>query len=360
MQAVWDQLGVSNRAFWKRGKDSDYMMRAERRPGGYGSSSLNRNRKKKPKKHIVYAILTVLLLLVLWPVGLVMLWLPKLRWNGGVKFVLSIVTFFVFIALLSLALNLPTENDTIKGIQKQGLQVMDQAQQVTTRALDGVLDGSSRAVDSLSEGWDLALSAGKQKVLEGAEWINDKAQVANGGVESVKYMITGTTPEPTPTPTPEPTPEPTPVPPTPEPTAVPTLEPLASVKPATEATVYHTTNGRFYHIAETCVNMAGATADTLGNAVVEGYEPCPNCAVPDSSLLASEETLLWADENGMYHTTDECGQFTGHYTLKTLAQCYEEGLTPCEACKGTDYLYDAPDDLLQTPEPLLPSEVTEE
>ena len=143
------------------------MMRAERRPGGYGSSSLKNNkRKKKPKKHIAYAIVTVLLLLVLWPVGLVMLWLPKLRWNGGVKFVLSIVTFFVFISLLSIALNLPTDNDTVKQIQQQGLEVMDQAQHYATVAMDSVLDGSARAVDSLNEGWQLALNAGKQKALQ--------------------------------------------------------------------------------------------------------------------------------------------------------------------------------------------------
>ena len=359
MQAVLNQPGVATRSFWNRGKDSDYMMRAERRPGGYGSSSLKK-KKKKPKKNILYAIITVLLLCVLWPVGLIMLWVPKLRWKGYVKFILSIVTFFVFVSLLSLALYAPIENETVQDIQAKGLEVMDTVEEYGTMAMDHLLDGSRTAIDSLQQSWGLALNVGKQKALEGAEWVNDKAEMVWGGIDTVQHKINGTTPEPTAEPTPTPTPEPTPTAePTPTPTPTPTPEPPATVQPVSEARVYVTSNGRFYHMANTCVGMQGAGETTLGEAVMNGYQACSNCSVPKEDALTVSETQLWADEAGIYHTKYTCEKFEGDYTLKTLEQCYNDMLSPCEECEATDYIYES-EDLLMTPEPLMTPEVTAE
>lgn len=349
MQAVLKQPGETMFSLWKSGKDSDYMMRAERRPGGYGSSQPNK-KKKKPKKNIFFAIITVLLLIVLWPIGLLMLWAPKLKWNGFVKFVLSIVTLFVFLALLSLALYAPVEDPRVQKIQKTGLAIMDTLQDYGTIAMDALMDGSERAIDSIGKSWDLALNVGKQKALEGARYVNELADLAWYGVDLAQHKINGTTPEPTvePTPTPTPTPEPTPVP-----TPVPTPKPLAPVQPAVEAVVYRTSNGRFYHIASTCVGMSSAEADTFGNVVVEGYSPCTNCAVPQPELLSSGELLLWSDEAGIYHTTSHCTKFSGNYQLKNLETCYNDMLSPCDACEATDYVYQAKDELLTTPVPQL-------
>ena len=352
MQAVLEQPGAATRSFWKGGKDSDYMMRAERRPGGYGSSS-QKKRKKKPKKHILYAIITVLLLIVLWPVGLIMLWLPKLRWKGYVKFILSIVTLFVFMSLLSLALYAPTDNVKVQEIQQKGLEVMDTVEKYGTMAMDGLLDGSERAVESIKEAVDPALNLGAQLALEGAEWVNDKAELAWYGIDLAQHKINGTTPEPTVEPTPVPTPEPTP---TVEPTPTPTPKPLAVVQPVVDAMVYTTNNGSYYHMAESCVGMNGALPTTLGNAVMDGYLPCSNCAVPQPEVLSSEEMLLWADEAGMYHTVSNCSEFNGLYAFKTLEECYNEMLSPCEVCEATDYIYKAEEDLLMTPEPLKTAE----
>lgn len=348
MQAVLKQPGNAMFDFWKRGRDSDYMMRAERRPGGYGSSQ-QKKRRKKPKKNILYAVITVLLLLVLWPVGLIMLWMPKLKWNGFAKFILSIVTLFVFLSLLSVALYAPVEDERVQQIQKAGIEVMDTLQDYGTVAMDSLIDGSEQAVDSIAQSWDLALNVGKQKALEGAEYVNDLAGMAWQGVELAQHKINGTTPEPTAEPTPVPTPT---AAPTPVPTPVPTPEPPAPVQSAAEAVVYRTANGRFYHIASTCVGMSDAEPDTFGNVVLEGYEPCSKCAVPQPELLADDSLLLWSDEAGLYHTTSKCEKFTGAYALKDLETCYNEMLTPCAACEATDYIYEVEEELLMTVAPL--------
>ena len=121
--------------------------------------------------------------------------------------------------------------------------------------------------------------------------------------------------------------------------------------------MYVTTNGRFYHMANTCVGMRGAEETTLGEAVMDGYLQCSNCAVPSADALTMEELQLWADEAGIYHTQLGCENFTGDYALKTLEQCYQEMLSPCEACGATDYIYQS-EDLLMTPEPLKTPEIT--
>lgn len=362
MQAVLQQPGQAGFSFWK-GKDSDYMMRAERRPGGYGSSNMKKKKKRPKKKNILYAIFTLLLLMVLWPVGMIMLWVPKLRWGGFVKLLVSIVTLFVFVTLLSFALNAPIEDERVQAIQAKGLEIMEVVETYGTQAMDAVLDGSEVAIDSIAKSWKLGLPVVHEKAIEAAEWVNDMAEKAWGGIDTAKHMITGTTPEPTEEPTPEPTEEPTPTPKptkTPKPTRKPTPKPLASVMPVADARVYHTETGKYYHKGTTCVGMTGADADTLANAVQEGFEPCENCDVPMPELLNATETLLWVDEGGIYHTTSACGRFFGVYALMDLKTCYDNMMSPCAECKATDYIYkDADEELLKTPEQLKPVDATQ-
>ena len=65
-----------------------YMERSERR-GNYRP----RRRRKPP---ILYAIITIIMLLVLYPVGLILLWRRKLEWSHAVKAVLSLIFAAVF------------------------------------------------------------------------------------------------------------------------------------------------------------------------------------------------------------------------------------------------------------------------
>lgn len=119
MQAAW-QFGGALMA--RRSGDHDYMMRSERRPGqrpGAGAPEPPRRRKKRRSRHPVYALVTVLCLLVLYPIGLIMLWMRKLRWSSGTKLFLSIVTGVIFFVLCAIALNVKVDNPTLADWQSR-------------------------------------------------------------------------------------------------------------------------------------------------------------------------------------------------------------------------------------------------
>lgn len=129
-----------------------------------------------------------------------------------------------------------------------------------------------------------------------------------------------------PTPTPEPTA-------TPEPTVV---TPAASLKPVGEATVYHSSNGSYYHRFNVCKGMSGSSPYTLQECVDGNYKRCRNCDAPLPELI--DETCLWVDENEACHTTDECSLFSGNYTLIPRDEALENGLSGCIECSADEYL----------------------
>ncbi len=65
-----------------------YMERSQKR-GNYRP----RRRRRPP---VLYAILTIVMLAVLYPVGLILLWRRKLRWPAAVKALLSVLFAAVF------------------------------------------------------------------------------------------------------------------------------------------------------------------------------------------------------------------------------------------------------------------------
>lgn len=143
--------------------------------------------------------------------------------------------------------------------------------------------------------------------------------------------------EPTATPTPRPT-----ATPTVRPTATPRiLTPTATLKPAGEATVYHTSGGRFYHTGPNCVNMTNAKPYTLKECV-DGYRRCNTCGAPLPELVG--ERCLWQDADGLCHTSDECEAFRGAYSLVLRDDALANGLRGCSACGADEYLI--PDSIL--------------
>ena len=149
------------------------------------------------------------------------------------------------------------------------------------------------------------------------------------------------TPTATPTPAPSPTPTTTPTPtPSPTPTATPEptpriVTPATPLKAAGEATVYHTSNGKWYHMHTTCKNMTNAKPYTLAECV-GNYKRCNTCAAPLPELVG--EHCLWRDKTGLCHTSDECAAFTGDYTLVLRDDALANGFTACTACGADEYL----------------------
>jgi hypothetical protein len=104
---------------WKRA-DRQYMMRSEKRPGyrpqpgGFGGPG----RRRRRPRNILYATATVLLLILLWPVGLIPLWVKRLRWRSFVKAAVTVATGIAFLTGLAFLLTVKTENDMLTMAQK--------------------------------------------------------------------------------------------------------------------------------------------------------------------------------------------------------------------------------------------------
>lgn len=146
---------------------------------------------------------------------------------------------------------------------------------------------------------------------------------------------------PTDVPTAEPTQAPTDVP-TAEPTQAPTeapasetASPAATLKPAGEATVYHSSNGEWYHTFNRCSGMTGGSAYTLAECT-ENFKCCNACGAPKAELVGQE--CLWKDEKNICHTSDECSAFEGLYQLILLDDAMTHGYIACSECDADAYL----------------------
>ncbi|MEG1516590.1 MAG: hypothetical protein RSD95_17010, partial [Clostridia bacterium] len=136
MQATWADHAPM---FFARGGDQDYMMRSEKRPGQRpsGEGLPPRRRRRKPQHHVLYACLTLLLLITLYPIGLILLWVRKLRWSVGAKLLVSLVTGVIFFVWMAFALTTPVDNPTVA-----------RWQQKTRSGLSYVVDVSRGAVNN--------------------------------------------------------------------------------------------------------------------------------------------------------------------------------------------------------------------
>lgn len=155
------------------------------------------------------------------------------------------------------------------------------------------------------------------------------------------------TPSPSPSPEPTATPEPTPTPspsPTPEPVVV---APSRALKPAGEAMVYHSSNGKWYHTDPHCSGMGGAKLYSLAECVEGSYKRCRKCNAPLPELV--EAHCLWMDEDGLCHTSDECPSFTGDWTLVERDQALADGRSGCVVCGADEYL--VKNSIVNYPEP---------
>lgn len=413
MQMTFDQAmkpGILQ-AFALRKKG--YVMRSEKRPG-YGSSGGGRNngrRPKRPRASVPYVLLTLLILVLVWPVGIVMLWRKKVRMQAGTKLLISLLTLCMSVFLIVFALTIHVDNPKYTEFQdkandwlnkaaadvavagdaayKKGVETWDVVTEFADNAAQPVLntmaDGIDRGVE-LASGIREKLTPPKPteaptqtprvtpepteeaplsieiNVPENTPDPDSARPLGSGVLTAAGEFKPDETPEPTeePTPTPEPTeapedediewtsvegsaeteetPEPTPTPsptptPTPTPTPSPTPVPEIPVKAAGDATVYYNKEGKLYHMQSSCKKMNSAKPHTLAEAIADGKQKCNACGSPDGAILEQKD-LVWADENKLFHTTDECEKFQGKWTLISLNDAIEGEYTPCADCQA--------------------------
>ena len=182
-------------------------------------------------------------------------------------------------------------------------------------AESAIEDGLEGCTDCGADRYLALIAAGKQPIVV------DPAATVEPTATAEPTAAPSATPSPTPTATPEPTAR--------------IVTPATPLKAAGEATVYHTSQGKFYHMHSSCKNMTNAKPYTLAECV-DGYRRCNTCAAPLPEL--ANEHCLWQDADGLCHTSDECAAFTGDYTLVPRDDALADGCTACTACGAEEYL----------------------
>lgn len=113
------------------------------------------------------------------------------------------------------------------------------------------------------------------------------------------------------------------------------VTPAVALKPAGDATVYHSSNGKFYHRFIICKGMTGSKPYKLSE-IGEAYRRCNTCEAPDRALIGVD--CLWMDSNKLCHTSDTCKKFRGDYTLVPRDDALAQGRVGCTECGADEYL----------------------
>ena len=321
---------IEGNAILFRGRKRDYMVRSERRPGYRVQPP---RKPQKSGKDKAYLAATIVLLILLYPIGLVLLWLRRLKWHTLVKLLVSVLAGAIFFLWISMAATLETNNPALVRVQ-EGIRTGYEA---VGNAADAVgnwfAEGWNATIAEANHNLAIVREQGPSALEHALHTVGDAAWNAYNWAADllgVPALDTPTTPEPleeatplplfaTATPNPSalvsasPTPSPTPAP-TPSPTPAPTLQPIGRV------TVYSVENGTYYHMNDTCRNMEGGIPGTLEDAVAAGLNPCSRCGVPRASIL-----------NG--------NAFTGAWTPQTLMLAFYRGYEACPVCGADHYVY---------------------
>ena len=126
MQMTFEQAmrpGMLQAFATRRG--SGYMMRSEKRNGSYGGSG--RKPPKRKRAGFVYIFFTLLISVLLWPIGMVMLWRRKVRLQAGTKLLISLLTLCLSVFLIVFALTVPLDNVEFTAFQDRANDWLDKA-----------------------------------------------------------------------------------------------------------------------------------------------------------------------------------------------------------------------------------------
>lgn len=393
MQAVMNfaQTDGGNRIHFAGGRD--YMMRSEKRGGARqpvsGGSGKKPPKRRRRRAGFCYKLLTMLLLLVLWPVGLLMLWRRKVRWGVGTKLLTSAITLIACVVLIGFALTVDTGNARYATMQNSANDFLEDAadslviawEEVKTRAMIAT-DSMQNMADAvwqnvrieLADGIDTGVKLG----TSARETIADRLAGSDGEGEKIQESAepeSSSTPQPESSAAPEATtppvaqitigadtqqlpvyiPEITPeagktlrsgalnrsgeidVSGAPLPLAEADAAPVFIVKPAANATVYYNDGGKCYHMSSACGSMQSADEHTLGETLGSSVHRCSACKTPDKHIL-DEAYIVWVDEDRTAHLSDECTKFDGKWSLVSADEAIAEGLVACYECEADQYL----------------------
>lgn len=374
-------ISANERAFgrvmlMKRSKG--YVMRSEKRPG-YGSASGGGSKPKKSGAGISYIIITTLVSVLLWPIGMVLLWRRRVRMQAGTKLLISLLTLCVSVFLIVFALTVHVDNEKYTAFQDNANDWLNQTTTQLAAAGDatyqkgletwGVMreftgNAAEPAANALANTIDrgVALACQVRAKVQGvpvsdvlpenlAHLVPVPSPTATPEVNSREVLVhfpaeiptsadakpltaglltpqgdvrPGETPAPTPSPTP--TPEPTA---TPEPTEAP-LEWSAVDE-----------NGEAEATSEPEMPLAAAEVAQVVETVTPTVTPEPTpepTPVPTMSvqLKPAGQALVYYNPTGnYYHMQSTCTQMSGA-SVHTLSEAVAAGKKRCSECGTPD------------------------
>ena len=384
MQATYRAGSYRQNTYEKKGnnvhmKRKDTMERSEKR-SPYDSYDYERNRSRKsrpPKAGMGFVILTILLLILPFPIGIFFLWSKKIRWSAGTKVFVMLVTGIIFTGLMILAINYDTGNPRISEVQKEARGVLEKVDGYTGDTIQKVSDWGRAEFEEVKDVAENLYNAADEKIAgEVIRYYSEidenlyavKVRLPSLLLEKFKILIdyvpeakeenvpvkmatpdmgglniaTGnqaTEKEPalqvTPTPAaPTATPAPTH---TPAPTKAPIV--LPKVKDVALAEVFYTQGGTYYHAKTNCSGMMNAVSHTLKEAQKANKKHCDSCGVVSFEMMECVN-YLWIDTKNRAHTTDECLMFApGAYRVLPFDDVYNGSYNYCSDC-SSDICYE--------------------
>ena len=170
--------------FARRG-GRNYMMRSEKRPSYNRPPQERRPRRRRTRYG--YIVLTLIVSILLWPVGLFLIWNRRLRCGVGGKILWSVVTLAVFCGLILALLTVPTGNAEFQRFQDDANDFLETAGADLSIAWETF---SERAGDAFGNMRSVACSIGNYALNKAADGIE-------GGVElgrNVRGLLDGILP----------------------------------------------------------------------------------------------------------------------------------------------------------------------
>ncbi len=385
MQAVYSNYFTtsdrdSKNTLTKHFKQKDVFVRSEKRsPYDDSSASPRKSPKDKgPTAGIAYMALTLLLLMVLYPVGLFLLWARRLRWSVAAKLLLTVTTAVIFCALVAFLINFETDNPMIKNMQESVSDGLSYINEYTGAGVDAAIgwlsDRYDDGIENLEHIWNAVDGHVAEKYLSLYDHVDEDIKavkvdlplaviqkyrdITDTPYSGGKKANTAATPDrANETVKIEPTAQPTAtVPPTVAPNVTPTApaetaaanasttqgEATVEMPPIMDiasAPVYYYDTGVSYHSAADCSPMTNAPMRTLMSAQTMGKTQCEKCQpLPLSALDYTD--YLWGDAVHMAHTTINCSKFSGEgYEVIGFKALFASDYSYCEECKA-DIVYE--------------------
>ena len=290
-------------------RGSGYMMRSEKRGGGSYSGGPSRKPPRRKKAGFVYIFFTLLISLILWPVGMVMLWRRKVRLQAGTKLLISLLTLCLSVFLIVFALMVPVDNPEYTAFQDRANDWLDKAAVDVAAAGDAAYKKGGETWQIMS---DFAKAGNEYALATAADAVDKGVELAGTAKNAIVNLFHKDSPEPTEAPD-KPTEAPveaTEAPDDAKETEAPeTTETSAPDEPAETEAAPDATGELDIHLPETTPDEADAQALSegalqAGGSFVAGAEPTEEPA-EQATEEPTEQPADAATEAPVEQTTEE-------------------------------------------------------